>query len=431
MAKKALSILIRRYNLILISILIATVLIGTDSVYAQTETSNNSFITVNGIVKNKQNKKKLQYVNVFVKGTNIGTVTNEDGEFTLKVKKALQAQTIVISHVGYNSNQINLTGNDINNTTVWLTPQNNVLDEVIVRTDVARDLVRDAIRNIPNNYENKDCLLTGFYRETARKRQHYINISEAVIDLFKTSYEQRSAERDRVQILKGRKLLSEKKGDTLAVRLLGGPNLSIYDDFVKNPDELLNEENLIYYNFKMESSDFIDDQMQYVITFEPNVTLSYPLYYGKLYIDRKTLTFTRIELSIDMRDKEKVTQNILRKKPLGLKFKPQELTFLVTYKKRNGKYCLNYIRNEIRFKCDWKKKLFSTSYGIVSEMVVTDLKDDNVKNIPYKYSFNIEDSFTDKVKAFTDEDFWGAYNIIAPTESLDKAVNKLKKQHKE
>ena len=38
--------------------------------------------------------------------------------------------------------------------------------------------------------------------------------------------------------------------------------------------------------------------------------------------------------------------------------------------------------------------------------------------------------YTSKVENFMDEDFWGAYNIIEPTESLESAVNKLKKQQK-
>jgi hypothetical protein len=118
------------------------------------------------------------------------------------------------------------------------------------------------------------------------------------------------------------------------------------------------------------------------------------------------------------------------RKPFGLIFKPQEVTYLVDYKERDGKMCLNYVRNEVRFKCDWKRKLFSTGYSVVSEMVVTDLNNENVKNIPHKAAFNLHDAFSDKVTAFTDEDFWGAYNIIAPTESLEKAVNKLKKQYK-
>ena len=56
----------------------------------------------------------------------------------------------------------------------------------------------------------------------------------------------------------------------------------------------------------------------------------------------------------------------------------------------------------------------------------------NVKNIsiPYRMSFNADQALFDKVSVFADENFWGAYNIIEPTESLENAVYKLKKQHK-
>ena len=64
-------------------------------------------------------------------------------------------------------------------------------------------------------------------------------------------------------------------------------------------------------------------------------------------------------------------------------------------------------------------------------MVVTDLADNGIQKISYKESFHGDEAFADKVTAFYDDDFWGGYNIIEPTESLDKAVNKLKKQYKD
>ena len=69
-----------------------------------------------------------------------------------------------------------------------------------------------------------------------------------------------------------------------------------------------------------------------------------------------------------MNDRNKATQAILRKKPFGLRFKPVEVSFLVNYKERNGLTYLSYIRNGVRFKCDWKRKLFSTNYTILSGM---------------------------------------------------------------
>jgi hypothetical protein len=127
-----------------------------------------------------------------------------------------------------------------------------------------------------------------------------------------------------------------------------------------------------------------------------------------------------------MDDKNKAAQAILKKKPLGLRFKPEEISFLVTYRQKDGKSYINYVKSQIEFKCDWKKRLFSTNYAIVSEMVVTAGRGDAIR-IPGKLAFSQGESLSDKVMDFYDEDFWGDYNIIEPDESLEFGVEKLKK----
>lgn len=409
--------------------LIALLLAGTMPLLAQSDSAQpDDYVTINGVVKDKQSKKRLEYVNISIPGSTTGTVTNADGEFSFKVKDSIHAQKVEISHLGYFNSQIDLNGQNINNQEVWMTPYANQLDEVIIHARDPRFLVEEAIRKIAVNYNPKESMLTGFYRETAQKGRRYINISEAVIDVYKTPYTQ-TVDRDRVQIFKGRKLLSQKSSDTLAVKLLGGPTMSVYVDIVKNPDVLLDIESLPYYSFRMEEATNIDNRPQYVISFQPQAILPYALYQGKLYIDKERLSFTRAEFFLDMNDSNKATQAILRKKPFGLRFKPVEVSFLVNYKERNGLSYLSYIRNGVRFKCDWKRKLFSTSYSILSEMVVTESKEDQINNIPFKASFKSTQSLSDKVSDFMDEDFWGSYNIIEPTESLESAVNKLRKQH--
>ena len=411
-------------------LLITLLLAGFTPLQAQTDSADESdYITVSGVVKDKKSKKSLEYVNISIPGTTTGTVTNADGEFSFKVKDSIQAKEVEISYLGYYNAKIPLNGENIEKETVWLTPYTNMLEEVIIHARDPRYLVEEAIKKIPANYNPKHSLLTGFYRETAQKGRRYINISEAVIDIYKTPYNE-TADRDRVQIFKGRKLLSQKASDTLAVKLLGGPNMSIYVDVVKNPDVILELESLPYYKFRMEESTTINDRPQYVINFEPQAILPYALYYGKLYIDKERLSFTRAEFFLDMNDRNKATQAILRKKPFGLRFKPVEVSFLVNYQDRDGVTYLSYIRNGVRFKCDWKRKLFSTNYTILSEMVVTDGKESGANTIPYKMAFKQNQSLSDKVADFADANFWGSYNIIEPTESLEHAVDRLKKQHK-
>jgi hypothetical protein len=88
---------------------------------------------------------------------------------------------------------------------------------------------------------------------------------------------------------------------------------------------------------------------------------------------------------------------------------------------------VRYITTEMKFKCDWKKRLFRTDYTAISELVTTDLHQGDEQSVPRKGAFRKKDILADKAASDYDPDFWKSYNIIAPTESLDKAMGKLRK----
>jgi hypothetical protein len=154
------------------------------------------------------------------------------------------------------------------------------------------------------------------------------------------------------------------------------------------------------------------------------------LYSGRFYIDQETLYFTRVEFEMDLTDRAKAVSTILQKKPIGLRFRPLEVSYLVTYRQQNGKTYLNYIRNDIRFKCDWKKRLFSSTYTTTSEVVMVDREEAPVDHIKSRNSFKRQHVFDDVVDEYWDPDYWKDYNIIEPTESLESAVKKLRKRNK-
>jgi len=412
------------YRVISTSLLLVAVFCTCLNAFAQDD-----YYTVSGTVKDRLSRRPLEYVTITVVDQNIGTVSNADGEFSLKIPQTVKASFVECSHLGYSSFRINVKGENVSGVEVLLSPISGTLNEVVIRGWDAYHLVLEAVNKIPKNYCASPAQLTGFYRETVQKRRNYINITEAVIDVYKTRYTER-ADRDRVQILKGRTLLSQKASDTLSVKLLGGPNLSIFVDIVKNPDVLLDKETLSDFSFKMENMTQINGRDQYVISFQPRTVKPYPLYFGTFYIDKESLAFTRAEFQLDMADRNKASEMILRKKPFGLRFRPEELSYVVNYQERGGINYLSYIRNEIQFKCDWSRRLFSTNYSIVSEMVATDVNMQNVTEIPRREAFNSNQVLSDKVMDFYDEDFWGAYNIIEPTESLESAVARLKKQQR-
>jgi hypothetical protein len=377
-------------------------------------------VVVSGVVVDQKTGDPLRQVSV--SAGRVSVVTNEDGDFTLKLNEMPSA--VNISHLGYKTQRLTLKDGKTEGLNIRLVPTSIQLREIVVRNFDPRELVNIAIDKIPENYSKVPELLKGFYRETAMKRKHYIYVAEGVEDMYKTPYS-RGTTRDRVSIIKGRRLLSQKRGDTLGIKVVGGPVQAVMMDLVKNRDFLLNKEDLDNYSFSMGTPEFINDRQQYVVLMEPSLMTTYALYHGKMYIDAERLAFTRIELDLDMRDKDKATQTMLVKKPLGVKFKPRELSCVVDYRYEDGVTRISYLRNIFRFNCDWKKKLFSTSFTATCEMAVTDSQSDDVKPIANHSSFDSHDAYYDKVEYFMDPEYWRNYNIIEPSESLDKAIKRL------
>ena len=383
---------------------------------------------VSGVVLDRQTGRALNHVSVTAEGGKAHTVTNEDGRFVLKTPQ--MPKYVQLSHISYKTRRQNLTEGQTENLRIYMTSSTVELSEIVVSPNEPLQIVQAAIERIEKNYPEDPELVRCFYRETARRGSRFISIAEAVTDMYKTGYD-RGPDWDAVAILKGRRLMSMKKKDTLGVKIQGGPVLPLMVDVAKNRDYVLSREHLGGYIYRMEIPVKINDRLQYVVSMNPKYVTSFPLMYGKLFIDQETLTFTRAELQLDVRDWRKASDYMLVKKPLGLHFRPKELTVTVVYETdAMGKTRMSYVRNEMRFNCDWKRRLFASPFTTVSEMVVTDrlFKGDEVKRPRGRNSFGLRDRFYDRVEYFDDPDFWEGYNIIEPTESLENAIGKLKKK---
>jgi hypothetical protein len=314
-------------------------------------------------------------------------------------------------------------GKAIKDTIIYLTPGSIVLNPVTIYSNDPEAIVKQAISKVKDNYSSDMSLYSGFYRETIKKKNNYVNISEAVIDIYKTPYT-RGINADRVFIEKGRQIADYSRYDTVLVKYQGGPMISVQLDVVKNKDFFLTDMDIHLYDYILEQSTTIDDRPHFTVKFSPKeISLASP-YYGIMYIDQENLTFSQVEFNLSMENKKLATDVILIKKPSSMRFTPEELSYLCVYKQHNGRSYLYYVRNEVQFKCDWRKKLFSTKYTVVSETVITGIK--STAELPSdRPAFKRSQIFTGTAKNFYDEKFWQNYNIIDPTESLDSAVKKL------
>lgn len=378
-------------------------------------------VRISGKIVDRVTHDVLNGVSITVPRTNISTVTNADGVFVLKL--ATCPDVINISSLGYKRQAISLHKDRLNDLSISLTPTAFTLPDLNVWQSDPEKLVLSAIEHITDNFVQTREMHSTFYRETLQKGSRFIDVSEAILQVCNRGYD-KGITMDRVKVEHGRHMVSQRTKDTLSVKVQGGPKTVVAFDVIKNTELLIGDIKDGCYQFGMEMPEELDGRLQIVISFQPRTVRDWPLYRGRIYLDRETLAFSRIELSLDVSDKQKVVNMLLVKKPMGLRFKPQELTTVVSY--LDGR--INYMRTLFKFKCDWKRRLFSRSYTCCSEMVVTDLQPDyDGPNIAPKECFSERDILINTIDNYDDPDFWKDYNIIEPTQTLEKAITKLKK----
>ena len=376
---------------------------------------------VSGTVLDGETGRKLESVHVSLPDRHYATVTNADGAFSIKSDAPIYE--VVFSYVGYRTLRRKVDRSVLN---VRLIPESIQLNEASIITGNPYEIVLSAISQIPDKYSDHPELLECFYRETLQKRSRYTYISEAVSRIYKTGYGE-DVYRDRTALEKSRVLLSQRRRDTLSVKVQGGPTQAVTFDVVKNREFLFDQEELSCYAFEMGMPTYIGDRLQFVIHFHPATVKDWALYNGTFYIDRERLSFTRIEMALDVSDPGKAARMMVVRKPLTLRLTPKELSIVISYRFQEGRSRMEYFRSTMRFNCDWKRRLIATSYTAVNELVVTDLREP-VEQIPRAEMFRTIDILSDKAAEFSDPDFWKDYNIIEPTESLEHAIGRLRKQ---
>ena len=382
-----------------------------------------------GRVLDKNTMKPVIFANIQLEKSNVGVVTNSDGEFIIKVPSNMVNQKLKINHLGYKNAEVNLSQLNESMNTIYLESAIFPIEEVKVRKNDPEALLSAALRNKSLNYSNAPVMMTSFYRETIKQNKNYVAVAEAVIDIYKAPYF-KTAENDRSKIFKGRKSQDVKKMDTVIVKMQGGAYTALLLDLVKNPGDILSEELFELYDYKLEGLNYINDRQAYVISFKQKQHITEPLYEGKIYLDYDNLAVTGLDFNLNTQNIEKATNLLVRKKPASMRIEVLGANYLTRYRNLNGIWYLSYVRSELELKCKWDKKLFSSVFTLMSEMAVTDMDMDNINKLTYKEQSKYSDILAEQVSQFEDPDYWGEYNIIKPDESIEAAIEKLNRRLK-
>ena len=398
--------------------------IGANTIWAQT----NNYTEYTGEVLDADSKKPLIFATLTVDNTNVTTITNSEGQFSLKVPNEYTENNLTIAFLGYKTKQIAITELEEKKNKIFMTEFVMALSEASIDApNDAEALVKETLNKKGDNYLNESTVMTAFYRETIKKRRKNVSLSEAVVNIYKTPYS--SKKTDALELYKARKSTDYTKLDTVALKLQGGPFNTLFVDMVKYPNYIFTPETLAYYDFSFDTSTRVNDQLIYVIDFKQKPEIIDPLYNGKLYIDAENKILTSAIYSLNITDKRLASQMFVRRKPKNANVWPTEVSYRVDYREKDGKWYYGYSNVLLEFKIDWDKRLFNSVYSMNCEMAITDWEK-NTDNAFPKYKDRMKSSIilSDEAIGFADPDFWGEYNIIEPEKSIESAIKKIQRQ---
>ena len=150
----------------------------------------------------------IAFASIRIKDRALGVISNEDGSFRIPIKYKEYGNILEISSMGYQNIEIlinNLSINLVNN--IRLQPAVLELQEVVVSADrerrknlTARRIVTKAIEAIPVNYPKTPFSTIGYYRDYQLKEGNYLNLNEAVIEIFDEGFDALDYETTKVRI---------------------------------------------------------------------------------------------------------------------------------------------------------------------------------------------------------------------------------------
>lgn len=418
----------KRFEHFLSGFICLTIMCLSSPVLNAQEVEELSFKEYKGVIIDGKSKKSLEYASVSVTNSNIATISNLEGVFSIKVPDSKKDESVVISYLGYKSKTIPLSSFTSGQMTIGLEESFESLPDVNLVKVNPVSVIKRVMENRKVNSYREPLIARAFYRESIKKRRTYASLSEAVVDIYKQS---RGISGDYVTLSKSRKSTDYKKIDTLVIKLQGGPYNNLSMDMIKNEDLFFNADVFDIYEFTYDKMINLDDRSVYVIDFIQYPAMVEPFYQGKLYVDTKNFALVKSVFSLNLENLREAKKFFVKKKPANADVIPVNTKYIVDYLEKDGKWHYNYSRIELSFKIKWDKKLFNSLYHVAIEMAITDWKA-NDQNISVKNKERMKKNviLTDETSGFSDPEFWGALNVIEPDKSIDNAIKKIQRNYK-
>lgn len=378
---------------------------------------------ITGIIVDDETLEPLPFATIGLKNKGRGTVSNNNGEFGLKITSDLINDTLFFSYLGFISREIPVQQSLGNNLTISMKREFISIPEIIIRNQIPQEIISKARLAIPGNYASTPAYLTGFYREGVMKKSELQTYSEAILLIYKSAYSG-TLLNDQIKLYKSRKIENTDRNDTLAIRLKAGLSTCLELDGAKNIFDFLTTESMPDYSYRMTDIVTYDDEAAYAIEFEQREEVDLPLYKGIIYINTIDYSILYAEFELNQLQIHKMKDSFISNSSRGFNTWPLSVKYSVSYRKVNDRYFLSHVRGDLLFSSKRKKKLFNSQFKVFFELAITEIELNNVTRFEREELAPIHSIFSKTITNY-DPLFWGNQDFLRPEDNLLQALKNM------
>jgi hypothetical protein len=421
------------------------------------------------------NDELMPFVNIYIKGTSLGTISNEQGEFELNLAMA-QGDTLVVSHIGYQQQFIALgtirSGQSIK---IVLVEDIFTLKEVTIRSPNliknAKEIVTRAVTQIDVSRNKKSYALKGYYRHLNEQDGEYRQLIEAAITILEPASTDQDPKFNVDQIRRSSDLRidyntrssKEKKGtqatsETLKAKDMSRSSLTLScwynNNFARRGSQelnqhginpcgayefgVLNKDFLKEHKFKLDTITTFENEYVYIVKILPSS--SSKSYYtfpdkliipvGKLYIRTDDFAVLKMEYQYILNPRKKGSDDFetsYRVFGSGIVFQTTAL-----YKEYGDHMYLSFLHTKNYYATSVADRKYRSStaggvYNLVDRILLINelVTDSGVVETMHTKTWD-DQLYPDRYTY--DEDFWKTYTTIVETSSEEKMRRDLEKK---
>ncbi len=372
-------------------------------------------IKIKGKVIDKQTSEPIIYAAIGLVGTFVGTVSNNDGEFELKIPTGLSYDTVLISAVGYVTKTLSIKENaGKSDVLVDLVSREFQIQEIDVtaKSLYFQKIIKEAVNHLETNYIQMPFNYDVYYRSEEKRNDTVTRLREAAVKIYDSEGYKRGGVH-KVFTERNYKFLQVKRNFVLSSLDDGSTNLDdvLEMDITRVSGNVLDVKYLHIYNVTLEKVIEYEGDSVWVLNYEsekPTLgsTGDYyaTSYTGKIYIKKSDYAVIKNETVIQSANYSNLGRSfyVNEKKQT---WKPLLVTydFTVIYKKHFNSYYLSYVEYNRKLELQNKKTSAKKTEQLKTKMMVNKIV--TIKPIVIEKRAYYENIPFDKT-------FWDNYNYL-------------------